>query len=65
MTYEMVTARRLLVTLTAHFALLFRALFTVSAMKPEALSFMPLGGADVLEVLGLERNEQTLDRTPK
>jgi hypothetical protein len=60
MTYEIVTARSLLVILTAYFALLFGILFAVGVVKPEALSLMPLGGTDVFEVLGLERNEQTL-----
>jgi hypothetical protein len=59
-TYEIVSARSLLVILTAYFALLFGTLIAVGAVKPEALSLMPLGGTDVFEVLGLERNEQTL-----
>ena len=60
MTYKVVTPRSLLVTLTAYFVLLFGTLFAVGAVKPEALSLMPLGGTDVLEVIGLERNEQSL-----
>ena len=60
MTYEIVSARSLLVILTAYFALLFGTLIAVGAVKPEALSLMPLGGTDVFEVLALERNEQTL-----
>ena len=60
MTFEIVTVRSLLVTLSAYFALLFGTLFAVGVMKPEALSLMPLGGTDVLEVLGLERSEQAL-----
>ena len=51
MTSEIVTAKSLLVTLTAYFALLIGSLFTVGVMKPEALSLMPLGGTDAFQVL--------------
>lgn len=60
MTQKAVTANGLFVMLTAYFALLFGVLFTVGVMKPEALSLMPLGGNDAFDVLGIERNEQTL-----
>jgi hypothetical protein len=61
--HDIVTARSLLVLLTAYFALLFGALIAVVLMKPEALSLMPLGGTDAMEVLGFEHNEQiTIDR---
>ncbi len=58
MNHGPVTANSLFVLLTAYFALLFGALLTVGVMKPEALSLMPLGGNDAMEVLGFERNEQ-------
>ena len=60
MTHEITAARSLLMTLTAYFVLLFGALLAVGMMKPEALSLMPLGGTDAFEVLGIEREEQTL-----
>lgn len=60
MTHEIVTVKRLLVTLTAYFALLFGSLLTVGVMKPEALSVMPLGGNDAFEVLEIERDDITL-----
>jgi Domain of unknown function (DUF4956) len=60
MTQKAVTARSLFVILTAYFALLFGALLAVGLMKPEALSLMPLGGTDAMEVLGFERDERTL-----
>ena len=60
MIHEIVSARSLFVTLTAYFALLFGALLAVGLMKPEALSQMPLGGTDAMEVLGFERNKQTM-----
>jgi len=57
-TQKVVSARSLLLTLTAYFALLFGALLAVGLMKPEALSLMPLGGTDAFELLEFERNEQ-------
>jgi len=62
-TNEIVTAKSLLVTLTAYFALLFGCLLTVAVMKPEALSLMPLGGTDAFQVLRIERDEKAfIDR---
>ncbi len=67
MTHKVVTAKSLIVMLTAYFALLFSTLLAVGVMKPEVLSLMPLGGTDAFEALGIERNEQTsIDRfTPR
>ncbi len=49
--------------LTAYFALLFGSLIAIGVMKPEALSLMPLGGNDAMELTGFQRNEQNfIDR---
>lgn len=60
MNHGAVTAKSLFVLLTAYFALLFGAMLAVGLLRPEALSLMPLGGTDALQVLGFERNEQIL-----
>jgi hypothetical protein len=56
-TYKAVTANRLLVTLTVYFALLFGATLTVALTMPTVLSVMPFGGADALEVTGIQHEE--------
>jgi len=57
-THKIVTVRDLLVRLTAYFAVLFGVLLAVGLMQPEALSLMPLGGTDAMEVLGFEHSER-------
>jgi len=51
--------RKLVVILTIYFALLFSAVLAVGVIRPEAISLLPLGGTDALEVLGFDRTEQS------
>jgi len=59
-TEEPVTAKRLIVMLGAYFALLFAAIIGIGLLNPEVLPLMPLGGNDVLDIVGIESDKQTL-----
>lgn len=57
------TANRLLVVLCVYFAVLLGVVASVGLVKPEALPLLPLGGNDVLEIVGIEDDGQSfLDR---
>ena len=63
MTREPVTPNRLMVVLCVYFALLFAAIIGTALLKPESLPLLPIGGNDVLEIVGIESDNQTfLDR---
>lgn len=51
--------RKLVVMLIIYFGLLFSAVLAVGVIRPEAISLLPLGGTDALEVLGFDRTEQS------
>jgi hypothetical protein len=51
--------RKLVVMLSIYFALLFGVVVMVGLFSPEAMSLLPLGGTDALEVLGFDRTEQS------
>ena len=59
MAEKAIVVRNLFVRLSVYFALMFGAILTVGILKPETLSLLPLGGTDALEVLGLDRTEQS------
>ena len=51
--------RKLVVMLSIYFALLFGVVVMVGLFSPDAMSLLPLGGTDALEVLGFDRTEQS------
>jgi hypothetical protein len=59
MTREPVTANRLLVVLSAYFAVLLGTVAGVGLAKPELLPLLPLGGNDVMEIVGIEAEDQS------
>jgi hypothetical protein len=56
---EPVTANRLIVVLCAYFAVLLGAAAFVGVVSPEALPLLPLGGNDVLEIVGIEAEDES------
>jgi hypothetical protein len=56
---QSISTQRLLLQLTAYFLLLFGSVIWIGITKPDSLSFMPLGGANALQVAGIEIGEQT------
>ena len=51
---EPVSANRLLVILCAWFAVLFGAVVAIAAIYPNLLPYFPLGGNDVMEIVGVD-----------
>ncbi len=51
--------RKLIALLSVYFALLFSAVLAVGLLRPEAISLLPLGGTDALEVLGFDNTGQS------
>jgi hypothetical protein len=56
---EPVTANRLLVVLCAYFVVVIGAVFTVSTLNPQLLPYFPLGGNDVMEIVGVDGDDQS------
>jgi hypothetical protein len=56
---EPVTANRLLVVLCAYFVVVIGAVFTVSTLNPQLLPYFPLGGNDVMEIVGVGGDDQS------
>jgi hypothetical protein len=57
---QAISAQRLVLSLTAYFALLFGCVLAVGVMKPELLSVMPLGGTTAFAAAGIEVGGQNI-----
>ena len=55
---EPVSANRLLVVLCIWFAGLFGGVIAIGAAYPEFLPYLPLGGNDVMEIVGIDADDQ-------
>ena len=51
--------KNLFAVLTVYFVLVFGSLPIIAAVSPTAYSLLPIGGANVMRVLGLEQSEQS------
>jgi hypothetical protein len=56
---ESVSANRLLIIVCAYYVLLLGAIAGIVFAKPETLPLLPVGGNDVLEIVGIESEGQT------
>ena len=56
---EPVTANRLLVILCAWFTVLFGVVIAIGAAYPDLLPYFPLGGNDVMEIVGVDGDEES------
>ena len=59
MTREAVSANRLLVVLCAWFAGLFGVIFVIVVANPDLLPYFPLGGNDVMAIVGIDAGDQS------
>jgi len=53
------STQRLLIQLLVYFLLLFGSVLWVGITKPDSLSLMPLGGANAMQVAGIEIGDQS------
>jgi hypothetical protein len=58
-THEPVSANRLLVVLCAWFAVLFGVVIAIGAAYPDLLPYFPLGGNDVMEIVGVDGDDES------
>jgi hypothetical protein len=58
-TKEPIPANRLIVVLCAYFAVLLGTVTGVGLAKPELLPLLPVGGNDILEIVGIEAEDQS------
>jgi len=56
-----VSAQRLMIKLTVYFALLFGGIFAVGGLNPDALTLMPIGGTDAMEIAEIDFEDEPLD----